>query len=218
MSKSIIVPVYTETGEVPKYATEGAAGIDVKVTAFDPDKIFSAYFKTFGEALILAEGGYGLDISLTPRELKPETKGIVLLPNGGRALLKTGLFMQIPEGFEAQLRPKSGLALKKGITIVNTPGTIDSDYRGEIGVILINHGFQCVFIYEGMEVGQLVFNEIAKAKFFKVETKTKLEESERGEGGFGSTWEKAKAAFDEPSEGKLPIEYGDPSVSFPQKS
>jgi dUTP pyrophosphatase len=101
-----------------------------------------------------------------------------------RGLFSTGLFIQLPQGYEAQVRPRSGLALKKGITVLNTPGTIDADYRGEIGVILINLSNENVTIEKGDRIAQLVISEYVRPKFISVE---KLNETERGEGGFGHT-------------------------------
>ncbi len=101
-----------------------------------------------------------------------------------RALIKTGLFLEIPAGFECQVRPRSGLALKKGLTVLNAPGTIDADYRGEVGVILINLSEESVVIENGERIAQLVFAEFNQAQWEEVEL---LSETERGEGGFGST-------------------------------
>lgn len=101
-----------------------------------------------------------------------------------RTLVKTGLFMEIPEGYEAQVRPRSGLALKKGLTVLNSPGTIDADYRGEVGVILANLSNESVIIDPGERIAQLVFARFEQAEFINVES---LSETERGAGGFGST-------------------------------
>jgi dUTP pyrophosphatase len=101
-----------------------------------------------------------------------------------RALVKTGLFMAIPAGYEAQVRPRSGLAFKKGITVLNSPGTIDADYRGEVGVILVNLSDQDFVVEDGERIAQLVVAQCEQAEF--VET-AELSETERGEGGFGST-------------------------------
>jgi|TARA_B110000285_G_C15140573_1_gene630518 dUTP pyrophosphatase len=101
-----------------------------------------------------------------------------------RVLIKTGLFIQLPEGLEAQVRPRSGMALKHGVSVLNTPGTIDADYRGEIGVILVNLSNQEFEINCGDRIAQMVVAQYATAQFELVET---LEDSERGEGGFGST-------------------------------
>jgi dUTP pyrophosphatase len=106
------------------------------------------------------------------------------LKNGERTLVPTGLSLQIPYGFEAQIRPRSGLALKHGITVLNSPGTIDSDYRGEIKVLLINHGAEPFVISRGLRIAQMVIAPVIQARFQLVE---KLDESVRGEGGFGST-------------------------------
>lgn len=128
--------------ELPEYATEGAAGMDV----------------------------------LAAEE--------VILPPGGRHAVATGLAVAIPPGFEIQVRPRSGLALKHGITVPNTPGTIDSDYRGELKVILINHGADAFEIRRGDRIAQLVLAPVTRAGWLKVD---ELDETRRGEGGFGST-------------------------------
>lgn len=96
----------------------------------------------------------------------------------------TGVRVAIPDGYEGQVRPRSGLALKQGLSMVNSPGTIDSDYRGEIGVILVNLGQERVVLRKGERIAQLVFCPIVRAEFEAVE---QLEDSDRGEGGFGST-------------------------------
>jgi dUTP pyrophosphatase len=104
-----------------------------------------------------------------------------------RKLIKTGLFLEIPVGYEAQVRPRSGFALKNGVTVLNTPGTIDADYRGEVGVILINLSQEIVEIHSGDRIAQLVFAKVEQPQWVQVET---LSETERGEGGFGSTGKK----------------------------
>ena len=101
-----------------------------------------------------------------------------------RAIVKTGLFIELPMGYEAQVRPRSGLAAKKGITVLNSPGTIDADYRGEIGVILVNLSNEDFTIENGERIAQLVIAKHERAVFEVVEN---LSETERGEGGFGST-------------------------------
>jgi len=104
-----------------------------------------------------------------------------------RALVKTGIFMELPVGFEAQVRPRSGLAYKKGITVLNSPGTIDADYRGEVGVILVNLSNQPFVIEDGERIAQLVVAKHEQISWTPVDT---LEESDRGAGGFGSTGKK----------------------------
>ncbi len=99
-------------------------------------------------------------------------------------LIPTGIFIALPHGYEAQVRPRSGLALKHGITIVNSPGTIDSDYRGEIGIILCNQGKDKFVVERGMRIAQLVVQPVIHAELEEVE---ELEETHRGEGGFGHT-------------------------------
>lgn len=111
------------------------------------------------------------------------TESISLKPLG-RTLVKTGLFIELPEGYEAQVRPRSGLAYKKGITVLNSPGTIDADYRGEIGVILVNLSEEEFIIENGERVAQMVIAKHEQASWVEVET---LDETERGAGGFGST-------------------------------
>ena len=106
---------------------------------------------------------------------------------GKVSLIHTGLFVAIPEGYELQIRPRSGLALKKGITVLNTPGTIDSDYRGEIGVIIINHGDEAVAFANGDKIAQAVLKQVDKIEWESVPTYEQLPITNRGEGGFGST-------------------------------
>lgn len=113
-------------------------------------------------------------------------EAISLLPQE-RILVKTGLHLEIPQGYEAQVRPRSGLALKNGITVLNSPGTIDADYRGEVGVVLINHSKDIFYINNGDRIAQLVFAKHEQAKLIQVSI---LDESERSEGGFGSTGKK----------------------------
>lgn len=103
---------------------------------------------------------------------------------GERALIPTGIAIALPAGFEAQVRPRSGLALKHGISLVNAPGTIDADYRGEVGVILINHGADPFVVEHGMRIAQMVIAPYTRATFSEV---IELPSSERGTGGFGST-------------------------------
>lgn len=128
--------------DLPAYATDGAAGMDV-LSAED-----------------------------------------ITIPPGGRHAVATGLSVAIPAGYEIQVRPRSGLALKHGITVPNTPGTIDSDYRGELKVILINHGARPFEIVRGDRVAQLVLAPVTRATWLPVD---ELDETARGEGGFGST-------------------------------
>ncbi len=106
------------------------------------------------------------------------------LDAGERALIPTGLSIALPPGYEAQVRPRSGLALKHGVTVLNTPGTIDADYRGEIGVILVNHGQEPFTVERGMRIAQMVIARHETVSWSVVDT---LNETERGEGGFGST-------------------------------
>ena len=108
----------------------------------------------------------------------------IALAPGERALVPSGLAMAIPEGWEAQVRPRSGLALKHGVTVLNTPGTIDSDYRGEVGVVLINHGDAPFTVARGDRIAQIIFAPVAQPSLVEVDV---LPDTERGSGGFGST-------------------------------
>ncbi|WP_368185097.1 dUTP diphosphatase [Aestuariibius sp. HNIBRBA575] len=124
-------------------------------------------------------GAAGADICANFDDRMPVT-----LAPGARQLIPTGLRMAIPDGFEVQVRPRSGLALKHGITLPNTPGTIDSDYRGPVGVILMNAGDQPFTVAHGDRIAQLVVAPVVQAGFAEVQG---LDETERGAGGFGST-------------------------------
>lgn len=130
--------------ELPHYATEGSAGLDLKA-AIDEETV------------------------IRPME---------------RKLIPTGLSMAIPDGYEAQIRPRSGLAFKKGITVLNTPGTIDSDYRGEVKVLLINLGTEDFVVEKGMRIAQLVVKKYEKIEWNEVES---LDDTSRAGGGYGST-------------------------------
>jgi dUTP pyrophosphatase len=124
-----------------------------------------------------SEGAAGADLCAC---LKDE---MVIQP-GKVALVPTGIFIEIPKGYEAQIRPRSGLALKHGVTLLNTPGTIDSDYRGEVKVIMANFGEASFTVSHGMRVAQMIFAKVYKGEFMVVEN---LAGSDRGAGGFGHT-------------------------------
>ena len=124
-------------------------------------------------------GSAGMDLRAALAEESPMT-----LAPGARALVPTGLKIALEPGYEAQVRPRSGLALKHGLTCLNSPGTIDSDYRGEVGVILINHGQEPFVIRRGERIAQLVIARHEQATLVEVEA---LDETARGTGGFGST-------------------------------
>ena len=117
-------------------------------------------------------------------DLRAALEGDLVLAPGARALVPTGLFLQIPPGYEAQVRPRSGLALKRGLTVLNAPGTIDADYRGEVGVILVNLSAAEQIIASGDRVAQLLFAPVTRGELIEVAA---LEETARGGGGFGST-------------------------------
>ena len=125
------------------------------------------------------DGSAGLDL----RAAIPGDQPLVLKPLG-RALVPTGLKIAVPQGYEVQVRPRSGLALKFGITCLNSPGTIDSDYRGEVGVILVNLGAEDFIINRGDRIAQMVVAPVAQAGWIEVDD---LDETARGAGGFGST-------------------------------
>ncbi len=133
-----------ESSSVPQYASEHAAGADLKAALTDP-------------------------LTLSP---------------GATALVPTGLQIAIPNGYEGQVRPRSGMALKHGLTVLNSPGTIDSDYRGEVKILLINLGPDPVTIHPGDRIAQIVFTPVVQAEFVPVR---ELSPSSRGTGGFGST-------------------------------
>jgi len=111
----------------------------------------------------------------------------VNLQPGERALIPAGFKISLPPGYEAQIRPRSGLALEHGITVLNTPGTIDSDYRGEVKIILINHGKETFTIENGMRIAQLVISKVLRVELLEVDNPGELEDTERNEGGFGHT-------------------------------
>ena len=134
-----------------------------------------------GEGLSLpayaTPGSVGLDLAAA-------VAGEIVLEPGERVLIPTGLTMALPAGFEAQVRPRSGLALKHGVTVLNAPGTVDADYRGEIAVLLINHGSKAFTIARGERIAQMVIAPVSHAELVLV---TALPETARGSGGFGST-------------------------------
>ncbi|MFC2128875.1 dUTP diphosphatase [Bacteroidota bacterium] len=129
---------------------------------------------------------YSTDLS-AGMDLRANLDNPVVLKPLERTLVPTGLFIELPEGYEAQIRPRSGLAIKKGITVLNTPGTIDADYRGEIGIILINLSSEDFIVNDGERVCQMIISKYKKAEFIVVE---ELNETTRGVGGFGHTGEK----------------------------
>lgn len=142
--------------------------IDIAVQRIRPEAVMPRY---------LSDLAAGMDLHAAlkwPLTLRP----------GERALVPTGLAMAIPSGYEGQVRPRSGLALNHGVTLVNAPGTIDADYRGEIGIILINHGQEDFTIKPGDRIAQLVIGRVLQARFSEVSS---LDETRRGSGGFGHT-------------------------------
>ncbi|KAF5080348.1 Deoxyuridine 5'-triphosphate nucleotidohydrolase [anaerobic digester metagenome] len=162
------VDIISKTGNLPKYETDGAAAMDLAayLVASEPTR-FEKY------------KGIGFDFTISEEGLVE----VILYPRG-RVLIPTGNRVAIPEGYEMQVRPRSGLAIKYGITCLNTPGTIDSDYRGDIGVILINQGDDPFIIKNGDRIAQLVFTKVERVEWNPV---LLLDETTRGEGGFGHT-------------------------------
>jgi dUTP pyrophosphatase len=142
--------------------------IKVKVKKLHPQAVVPAY---------MTEHAAGMDLCTVIEEP-------VKLAPGERILLPTGLAIEIPSGYEGQVRPRSGLALKKGISLVNSPGTIDADYRGEIGIIVINHGTGPVEFLPGDRIAQLIIAPVIQATLVEVD---ELEDSDRSSGGFGHT-------------------------------
>lgn len=137
---------------------------------------------------IVNKGNQPLPEYATPQsagmDLRANIEKPILLKSLDRVLIPTGLYIALPEGYEAQIRPRSGLALKKGITCLNTPGTIDADYRGEIGVILVNLSHEDFVVQPGERIAQMIIAKHERAELVLVEV---LDETERGEGGFGHT-------------------------------
>lgn len=161
MSTTINVPVINKSSnELPKYAHKGDAGFDLRANVEEiknDNYLFNA--------------------------IRFNATTIILNP-GGRVLIPTGLYMAIPEGYELQIRPRSGLALKHGITVVNTPGTIDAIYRGNIGVILKNDGTESFIIEQGDRIAQGVLNKIEEANLIETDS---LDETDRSDSGYGKS-------------------------------
>lgn len=169
----MIIPIITTT-QLPNYETPASAGMDVRAN-FD-----NIVEKFLFNTTIKEHENVRIDVNGDTHHL---IESITINP-GGRALIPTGLRVAIPEGYEIQVRPRSGLALKNGITLLNTPGTIDADYRGDIGVIVINHGTEPFTIMAGDRIGQIVLNKVERIEWKEVNN---LPDTIRGEGGFGST-------------------------------
>lgn len=162
--------INVSNNELPKYETPLSAGMDVRV---DFSRVHEHPIKVYGD------GNY------VPATEVQKTNCLYLEPFS-RALIPTGLFMAIPEGYEIQVRPRSGLALKEGITMANCIGTIDADYRNEVGIIVINLSNKVVCIEDGERIGQLVLNKVDKINWKEVSHISELGDTER-KGGFGST-------------------------------
>jgi len=135
---------------------------------------------------------HGMDLPL-PKYMSEHAAGMdlyaavnedVIIEPSGWKLVPTGLAMALPEGYEAQVRPRSGLALKQGVSVLNTPGTVDADYRGEVGVILMNHSKQNLVVKRGDRIAQMIINKVERIQFEEV---SELTDTKRGAGGFGHT-------------------------------
>lgn len=146
----------------------------VKVKVFNKSKNELPSYATTGSA--------GIDLVANINGIDRQ----IIYP-GKWALVHTGLYLALPEGYELQIRPRSGLALKKGITVLNSPGTLDEDYRGELGVIIINHSDEAVAFANGDKVAQAVLKQVNKIEWENVSIFEQLPTTDRGEGGFGST-------------------------------
>lgn len=161
MSTTINIPVINKSSnELPKYAHKGDAGFDLRANVEEiknDNYLFNA--------------------------IRFNATTIILNP-GGRVLIPTGLYMAIPEGYELQIRPRSGLALNHGITVVNTPGTIDAIYRGNIGVILKNDGIEPFIIEQGDRIAQGVLNKVEEANLIEIDS---LDETDRSDSGYGKS-------------------------------
>lgn len=160
------IKVFNESkNELPLYARKGDAGVDLRASFTNGNlKDKFCFFASYDEV--------GKWLNIFP---------------GGRALIPTDLYIAVPEGYEVQIRPRSGLALKQGITVLNTPGTIDSGYRGNIGIILLNIGDEPVQIEEGDRICQAVLKKVEEVEWELVNSREDLEKTDRGEGGFSST-------------------------------
>lgn len=180
--------------KLPKYETLFSAGMDIcgdfsriKLVDNKPEKNFFDADVVAIHLIEAPDAPFVLDKEGNPTDRKIPTiqaASTIEIKPGGRCLIPTGLFIALPQGYEAQIRPRSGLALKQGLTVLNSPGTIDADYRGEIGIILVNTSNQSVRIKDGERVAQMV---IAKHETIEWEEVEELPSTERGEGGFGHT-------------------------------
>ena len=152
---------------LPEYQTEGSSGMDIR-----------AYFKSVTDLKQLNQDTHPIEVTVN---------GAIMLPSGSRVIIPSGLKISMPIGMEAQVRSRSGLSLKKGLVVSQGIGTIDSDYRGEIGICITNIGKSKQYILKGERICQLVFAKVEKIQLAEID---QLSSTERGEGGFGSTGEK----------------------------
>lgn len=161
----MLLPVVkVTTNDLPQYETTASAGCDLRAE------------------LTLVKEKFLFDAEITA--CTDDGPAEITIQPGGRALIPTGMSIALPEGYEAQIRPRSGLALKNGVTVLNSPGTIDSDYRGDVGVVLINQGFEPFVVKQGDRIAQMVVTTFEQVEFVTV---SDLDETTRGAGGFGST-------------------------------
>lgn len=173
MENKVVVNVINKSNNfLPEYATDGDAGCDIRIdfsrtTPENPVKVF-------GDAEVIFAGD-------------THKKTMIRIEPGSRAILPTGIFTSIPKGYQVELRPRSGLSIKKGLNLINCIGTIDSGYRNEWGIPVVNQGFETVWLEDGERIAQAVLMPVHQIKWNEVST---LDESERGLGGFGSTGSK----------------------------
>ena len=165
--------------KLPEYATEGSSGFDLVANSFIRYYPQGRKEPLEGDVLTFVNFKEG---ETDPDKATPRTE--LRLLHGERILIGTGIKVEIPSGFEMQVRPRSGMALKQGLTVINTPGTVDSDYRGEVGVIIINNGVYDTNIKLGDKIAQGVICAVERANWQVINVVT---ETSRGEGGYGST-------------------------------
>lgn len=154
---------------LPKYETEGAAGMDLRASFKEVTP--ETPLRVFGEAEIVFKGN-------------GHSKVLLRLEPGSRAIIPTGLYLEVPKGHFCAIYPRSGLSIKKGLTLINSVGVLDEDYRGELGIPVINCGLETIWIEDGERIAQMIFQSYVKAEL--IESK-KLEETNRNSAGFGTT-------------------------------
>jgi dUTP pyrophosphatase len=185
-----IPAIYKSPNPLPKHETISSSGIDLRAN-FPINQELLEHNGNITSYMAQVTKGYNCEVTVRAINFNTDeviekcmNEVVLIIGVGGRALVPTGLHLEIPIGYEGQVRPRSGLALKHGISIVNTPGTIDADYRGEIGVILINNGNEPFLIKNNDKIAQLV---VCKVEQIELDVVQDLTSTDRGDGGFGST-------------------------------